>query len=121
MPKGKTILIIIILLLLIGNVFCGVKYFTLQKELRQTQTLLATQKTNEQLLDFTQLFIDKVLKAQSEVDFETRLKLENAVRNLNDQEILVQWQKFTDSKNEIQAQDEVKNLLAILVKKIRIK
>ena len=39
MNKPKTILILI-LILLAGNVFFGVKYFSVVKELRQTQTAL---------------------------------------------------------------------------------
>ncbi len=76
---------------------------------------MESQKTNEKVLDFTKLFIEKVLKAETEVDFETRLKLENAVRNLGDEEILTQWQKFTESKTEAEAQEEVKNLLEMLL------
>lgn len=110
--------IILVLILLAGNVFFGVKYSALQKELKLTQVTLETQKTNEKVLDFTKLFVEKVLKADTEIDFETRLKLENAVRNLNDEEILGQWQKFTESKTETEAQETVKNLLEILVGKI---
>ena len=119
MNKQK-ITLIIILILLAGNVFFGAKYFAVQKELGQTQAALETQKTNEKVLEFTKLFIEKVLKAETEVDFETRLKLENAVRNLGDEEILAQWQKFTESKTEAEAQKEVKNLLEMLMNKIRI-
>lgn len=118
MNKSKTILIII-LVLLAGNIFLGVKYFSVVKELRQTQAALETQKTNEKVLDFTKLFIGKVLKAEIEVNFETRLNLENAVRNLNDEAILAQWQKFVGSKTEVQAQEEVKNLLEMLINKIK--
>jgi Na+-transporting NADH:ubiquinone oxidoreductase subunit NqrC len=120
MNKPKTILIIIILILLAGNIFFGYKYSALQKELEATKAILKTQKTNEEVLEFAKLFIEKVLKAETEVDFETRLKLENAVRNLNDEQILSQWQKFTESKTEADAQTEVKNLLETLVSKIRV-
>ncbi|MFA4890708.1 MAG: hypothetical protein WC587_03770 [Candidatus Paceibacterota bacterium] len=120
MANQKTILIIIILFLLTGDVFLGVKYFAVQKEFRQTQSVLEIQKTNEKVLEFTKLFVEKVLKAETEVDFETRLKLENLVRNLSDEEILIQWQKFTESKTEVKAQEEVKNLLEMLVNKIKI-
>ena len=120
MIKQKTILTIIILLLVAGNVYFGFKYLTMQKELRQTQAALETQKTQGQVLEFTKLFIEKVLKAKTEVDFETRLKLENAVRNLNDEEILAQWQKFIESKTEAGAQEEVKNLLEMLINKIKV-
>lgn len=117
MNKPKIILILI-LILLAGNVFLGVKYFSSQKELRQTQTALEIQKTNDKILEFTKLFIKEVLRAKTEVDFETRLKLENAVRNLGDEEILAQWSKFVESKTEAGAQEEVKNLLEMLVSKI---
>lgn len=120
MANRKTISIIIILLLLVSNVFFGYKYFALQKELEATKTALKTQQINEKVLDFSKLFIEKVLKAKTEVDFETRLKLENAVRNLDDEEILAQWQKFTESKTEAEAQEQVKNLLEMLVSKIKV-
>lgn len=119
MNKQKLTLIII-LILLIGNIFFGYKHFALQKELEATKATLKTQQINEKTLDFTKLFVAKVLKAETEVDFETRLKLENAVRNLNDEEILSQWQRFTESKTEADAQTEVKNLLEILVSKIKV-
>ncbi len=120
MTNRKTILIIIILILLASNVIFAVKYFVAQKELGQTQAALGTQKTNEKILEFTNLFIGKVLKAETEVDFETRLRLENAVRNLSDEEILAQWEEFTESKTEAQAQEKVKNLLEMLVGKIGV-
>lgn len=119
MTKQK-ITLIIILVLLVGCIFFGFKYFSSQKELRQTQIALETQQTNEKVLEFTKLFIEKVLKTEIEVDFEMRLELENAVRNLGDEEILAQWNKFVDSKTEAEAQTEVKNLLEMLVNKISI-
>jgi Na+-transporting NADH:ubiquinone oxidoreductase subunit NqrC len=112
--------IILVLILLAGNIFFGLKYSAVQKELKLTQTSLETQKTNEKILDFAKLFIEKVLKAETEVDFETRLKLENAVRNLGDEEILEQWNKFVNSKTEAEAQEQVKNLLEMLVNKIKV-
>jgi hypothetical protein len=120
MNKPRAILIII-LILLASNIFFGFKYFSVVKELRQTQTALETQVINDKVLEFAKLFIEKVLKAETEVDFETRLKLENAVRNLNDEQILSQWQKFVDSKTEVDAQTEVKNLLEMLINKIKVK
>ena len=112
--------LIIILILLAGSIFFGFKYFSVQKELNQVQTSLETQKTNEKVLDFAKLFIEKVLKAETEIDFETRLKLENAVRNLGDEEILEQWNKFVNSKTEAEAQEQVKNLLEMLIDKVRV-
>jgi len=112
--------IVVVLLLLAGNIFFIVEYNSLKSELSKSKIALENQTINNKVLDFTKLFIEKVLKADDEVDFETRLKLENAVRNLNDEEVLSQWQKFIDSKTEIQAQEEVKNLLELLVNKISL-
>ena len=121
MTRQKTILTIIILLLIIGSAYFGFGYLNTQEELRQARTALENQKTNKKVLDFTKLFIEKILKAETEVDFETRLKLENAIRNLDDKEILEQWNKFVNSKNEGEAQSQVKNLLELLVNKIKEK
>jgi hypothetical protein len=120
MNKLKITLTIIILILFVGNIFFGVRYFSTVKELRQIQTVLQTRTTNEKVLEFFKLFIKDVLKAETEVSFDTRLKLETAVRNLGDEDILNQWQKFVDSKTETEAQEEVKKLLEILVNKISV-
>jgi len=53
------------------------------------------------------------------LDFETRLSLENSVRDLNDPEIMAEWQNFTNSKTEADAQTSVKTLLGILISKIQ--
>lgn len=111
--------IILVLILLVGNAFFGVKYSAVKKDIKLTQTALDTRKINEKVLDFTKFFIEEVLKAETEVDFETRLQLENAVRSLNDEEILTNWQRFIDSKTEAEAQEQVKNLLEMLVSKIK--
>ncbi|MDP2910660.1 MAG: hypothetical protein Q8N58_02655 [bacterium] len=120
MINQKIVLIVILIILLAGNIFLGFKYFSVQKELRQNQEIAKAQNINDKILDFTKLFIEKVLKAKTEIDFETRLQLENAVRNLNDEIILVQWQEFVESGTEEEAQENVKDLLEILVNKIKI-
>lgn len=121
MNKQKTILAIIILILLGGNIFFGAKYLENQRELRETKAVLETQnkqEVNGKVLGFTKLFVAEVLKSEEEINFETRLQLENSVRDLGDEEILIQWNKFTESETEIEAQEEVKNLLGMLVNKI---
>ncbi|MBI2098678.1 MAG: hypothetical protein HYT49_03485 [Candidatus Wildermuthbacteria bacterium] len=117
--KPKTFLIVaVILLLLAGNVFSAMQYIAVQRELRDVQASLTAQRINERTLAFTQLFIEKVLKSETEIDFDTRLLLENSVRTIGDEEILVQWKKFTESQTEEEAQAEVKNLLSLLVSKV---
>ena len=118
MKKQNIILIIVILILLVGNLFFAVKCFGIRTELEKAKQTIKAQQINEKILDFTNLFIDKVLKAEVEVSFEERLQLENAVRALEDDQILNQWNKFVESKTEEEAQKEVKNLLEMLVTKI---
>jgi flagellar basal body-associated protein FliL len=121
MNKSKIILIIIIILFLIAsNIYFAFQYFSVREELRQAQAILEVQIINEKVLSFTKLFIAEVLKAEAEVDFETRLRLETTVRDLNDQEILSQWQRFTESRTEAEAQTEVKKLLEMLMGKIGV-
>jgi hypothetical protein len=116
---NKIFSVVIILLLLASNVYFISKYLGLQREIKEIEAASETPKINGRILNFTDLFIKKVLKAEGEIDFETRLQLENAVREIKDEEILSQWQKFTEAKNEAEAQNEVKNLLELLVSKIK--
>lgn len=109
---------IIILALMGGNVYFGLGYRNAQKELHQSQATVETQKTNKKVLEFTDIFIKKVLQTESEIDFDTRLKMENMVRDLDDEAVLGQWQKFTESKSPAQAQKEVRNLLEVLISKM---
>ncbi len=76
------------------------------------------QAQRQKTIDFLKIFVVKVLKAKGEVGFEDRLKLENAVRELGDAEVLRQWQKFVDSKESEVAQNNLKELLGLLVQRL---
>ena len=115
----RVILLIVFGALLVGNVFFGLQYYLVSAEARGLQAQAQKAEINERVLDFTALFVDKVLRANAAVDFDTRLSLENAVRNLKDSEILAEWNAFVKSDSELGAQDSVKKLLSTLVSKIR--
>lgn len=117
MQKQRLVLIVLIGALLIGNAYFGLKTYSLSKELAISQADAAAVHKNEAIIGFTRLFIEKVLNADTEVDFETRLQLENTVRDLKDDEVLSGWQRFIGSKTEAEAQTEVKNLLRLLTAK----
>jgi len=87
-------------------------------ELKNAQSAILAQQINEKTLRFANLFVDKLLSGQAEVSFEDRLELENSVRALNDQQIFVQWQKFTKSASQPDAQRNLGDLLKLLIKKI---
>ena len=109
------------MVLLGSNILFALLYFQTAKELGGVKVALSTQRYNAKYLDFLKMFIKLVIKSDKEVDFETRLKLENSVRQLaeeyNDPEILLQWQKFVASTDEAAAQKNVKDLLSMLVDK----
>ena len=117
-PSKRIIILALILILFAGNVLLGLKVFISMAEVNIAKETLKTYQHNDKVLNFTKLFIQKVLKTEGTVPFEDYLKLEGAVRDIGDNAILSQWQKFIDSKTEEQAQEEVKNLLEILAEKI---
>ncbi|MBI2096561.1 MAG: hypothetical protein HYT40_00135 [Candidatus Sungbacteria bacterium] len=116
----KKIYIGLIVILLAGNIFFFFQYLRVQRDAQKTIEAVKAQKAvNVKVRDFAELFIEKVLKAEAEIDFDTRLILENTVRDIGDDEILAKWREFVDSKTEPEAQQKVKSLLSLLVKKIK--
>ncbi len=109
----------LIVILLAGVLYFGFQVKFLTAELENAKKEIAVTQTNEKVLNFTGLFIEKVLKSDSEVDFDTRLKLENAVREIHDDLIFSLWDKFVKSKTEAEAQKVVKDLLGVLISKIQ--
>jgi len=71
------------------------------------------------VLAFANMFVEDVLMANKEIDFDTRLSLETAVRGLNDQQIFDQWQSFTKAQTKEDASTQAKELLDLLIKKIK--
>ena len=117
--KNRLVLIIVIGVLVIGNAFFIPNYFFTFQELQEIKSTQTKTELNTKVVNFTSMFIKKVLQAEKEVDFETRLSLENAVRDLKDEQIMSEWQNFIGSKTEQEAQNSVKKLLGILVSKIQ--
>ena len=71
------------------------------------------------IVNFTARFIELVLDSDQEIVFEDRLELENAVREINDEEIFAKWQEFTGAKEAESAQRIVVELLEVLVEKLK--
>jgi hypothetical protein len=115
MSVKKLAITSILILSLAANMFLVLLVFN---NVYATTRITQAQQTNLKVLSFTHLFIQKVLMANQDVDFETRLTLETAVRNLNDDQILAQWQHFTTAADSQGASQEAKKLLDLLVQKI---
>jgi hypothetical protein len=103
---------------LIAIALLSVKLYLYSNEIVRLQKVEQERVVNTKILDFTKLFIEKVLASKTEVDFETRLKLENAIRDINDTELFDQWTKFTKSKEPGEAQTDVVILLQMLMDRI---
>jgi|SRR3989338_1168670 len=116
--KKNGLVAIAIGLLAVATLFFGVQYFVAAEENKKLQEQLKSDTQKEQAVAFLDLFVQKVLKTDKEVAFEDRLKLENAIRDINDPELLAKWEKFTGGTTEAQIQQGVKDLLEALVAKI---
>ena len=116
--QGKKIIIVVILVLLVLVAFFGAQYVVAKNNVAKLQQQVKTRQLNVKIVDFTKLFINVVLKNKTEGSFDERLKLEIAVGALGDKAILDQWEKFIASTSEVQAQQEVANLLNVLVNKL---
>jgi hypothetical protein len=91
----------------------GILVFTIVKN----QEVSQQHQVNKKVLDFRNMFTNDILLSDKEVDFDTRLSLETAVRALNDPEILAQWQAFVNSQTKEDATSEAKKMLALLIQK----
>jgi len=110
----KTFLIsLLVAFAVISFVANGFLVFTLVKN----SQIYQQQQINKKVLDFRNMFTEKVLLSGKEIDFDTRLSLETSVRALNDAEIFSQWQRFVNSETKETATAEAKDLLNLLIQK----
>ena len=107
--------IVILVILLTAGIYFGIRYFII---LEKANILSEQRDVSAKILNFENLFINKVLKSQGEVSYQDRLKLENAVASIGDSYITSQWQTFLASKTEAEAQQNVLNLLNTFVQRI---
>ena len=118
MEKTRLVVIILITLLVASNIFFVVRYILSQTELNSARQQLQVQQTDQKSLFFAKLFVDRFLLGQGTVGFEDRLKLENSVRDINDPEIFKQWQRFTSSSDDSEAQLAAGELFNLLFKRL---
>ncbi len=121
MKNSRSVLSLLLIVILCSslavNIFLGIRYVSLKKNYDAAQLALAANQKSAKIISFAKFLIDNVLNAAGTVPFETRLQLENAVRDLDDTEILAQWKIFTASQTEAQMQTEITKLLGLLMKK----
>lgn len=111
----KAVYTLILLLLFAGVVFLGTACMAINKNM---QTVLNRNSANAKIIVFDKLFVEKVLKTKGEVPYEDRLKLENAVVNTKDADVLSAWKNFLASATEKEAQERVLVILSLFPNKI---
>jgi len=108
------ILLILLVLSFLANAVTAFMYFKASKALvSQNGKMAETAK----LLLFRNLFTENIILSEKSVEFETRLKMEEAARALNDPEIFSLWQSFTKSQTGEEVNSRAKALLNLLIKK----
>lgn len=115
----QLILYLVVIFLLFGVISFGIQCYFLKSQEKTCEQKAETQNGNAKIASFLNLFIEKVLQSKTDISFEDRLKLENAVRDLNDSEILSLWETFTQATTADEVQADCKNLLQALVKKLK--
>ena len=117
MKNSEKILTAVVVVLTLFSAYLSTQYFFDKAQIKKDNQIIKAQTKNENITAFTQLLIDKVLSGQAMVSFDDRLQLENAVRNLNDQEIFDQWQKFVKAGTTQDGQRNLTLLLKLLIAK----
>lgn len=110
----KLLLIILMSVSLPAN---GMMVFLVFQDIEIANQKEQNLQANLKVLNFRNLFTENVLLADREIDFDTRLKMETAVRDLQDPEILTQWKIFTETESREDANTQAKKLLRILINK----
>jgi hypothetical protein len=106
---------VLMLLLVALNIFFSAQYISninSENELIEQQAL----RTEERIetARFLKLFVEKVLGTNGVVSFEDRVKLENDVRALGDEQVIGQWEAFVESQDGEEAQQKAILLMSLL-------
>ncbi|BCX15168.1 MAG: hypothetical protein KatS3mg097_060 [Candidatus Parcubacteria bacterium] len=122
---NKAVYIIIIIILIIFNAFLiyqnkilEAKIDSIAQDITTKATFQVKKPLNFKAAEFLNLFVKKVLLAKEAPDFKTKLELNQAVYDIQDNAILEQWYKFINSTSEEETTMNLKILLELLSDKI---
>lgn len=108
----------LVLIILASNAVWALE-FSLEKTARKkAQSELTAFSHNKKISAFQKLFVDKVLKSDGDVDFDTRVLLQNSVNDTGDKDVIEAWNSFLRAKTEDEGQARVKDLLSLLSSKL---
>jgi len=105
---------VLIIFFVIFNITLWSAYSSRGVELRKVQDTIANIEHSRNILAFQKLFVNKVLKSDGVVDYDTRRELEQSVGKTNDDTVITAWNAFLSAKTEDEGQIKVKELLSVL-------
>jgi len=110
---------LIMLVLLCSNIFFAIQYTeNLKQEAQQQAQQDDSATTRIQISRFLKFFIDTVLNTKGGISTEDRLKLENDIHQIHDQDLIKQWDVFVASKDGKEAQVNAVKLMSMLGSKM---
>ena len=104
----------LLIFLVIFNIMLWSAYSARGVELRKAEDTISNTEHSRNILSFQKLFVEKVLKSDGEVNYNTRRELEQAVGKTNDDVVISAWNSFIEAKNETDGQIKVKDLISVL-------
>lgn len=116
----QVIFSLIFILMLAGLIFFGWEAISLKAQLLAAEKTISQQEVNTRVLAFSKLFVANVLQGGQTVSFDQRLQLENAVRDINDEEIYAAWKKFTNASGQAEVQQDFYGLFNLLLAKLSV-
>ena len=110
---------IIMLVLLCSNIFFAIQYTeNIKQQAQQQQQQDDSATTRIQISRFLKFFIDTVLNTKGGISSEDRIKLENDIHQIHDQDLIKQWDAFVASKDGKEAQLNAVKLMSMLGSKM---
>ena len=110
---------ILVLILLIGNIFFAYQYVAvLRTQGLQQKEQNEKAATRTQVAQFNKFFIDTVINNKSKISPDDRIKLENDMRQIHDENLLKLWDAFVNSKDSKATQENAGKLMAALAGKM---
>lgn len=113
---NKTVSTIIIFLVIL-NIISWSAYSSRGRELEKSQNVVSSIEHSQNIMTFQKLFVDKVLKSDGMVDYDTRRELEQAVGKTNDDAVIAAWNAFILAKTEAEGQAKVQELLSVMAER----
>ena len=110
---------ILVLILLVGNIFFAYQYISVLNS-NKNESVAGGQKTtqHEQITNFNKFFVQTVLNSKGGISSDDRIKLENDMIQIHDQDLLKSWNEFVNSKDDKTSQLNAMKLFQLLADKM---